>query len=96
MNDNTQKALVHSSLEALKRSTLNVLYEARDKVPLEQDEVRERLGIPKIDYRSNTRSARHNSLIFGILMHLKDDGYAYLKSRSGWQITKQGISLIED
>ena len=29
MNDNTQKALVHSSLEALKRSTLNVLYEVQ-------------------------------------------------------------------
>ena len=94
MNDNTQKALVHSSLEALKRSALNVLYEARNEGFLQQDKVRKRLGIPKIDYSSP--SARSNSLIFGILMHLKDDGYAYLKSRSGWQITKQGISLIED
>ena len=93
MNDNTQKALVHSSLEALKRSTLNVLYDARDEGLIKQDEIRKRLGIPKIDYSLDP--ARHNALIFGILMHLKDDKYAYHNSGYGWQITEKGVKVIE-
>ena len=92
MNDNTQKALVHSSLEALKRSALNVLYEARDKGFIRQDVVRVRLGIPKIDYYD---PARRNALIFGILMHLEDDKYAYHNPGYGWQITEKGVKVIE-
>ena len=93
MNDNTQKALVHSSLEALKRSALNVLYEARDKGFVRQDVVRVRLGIPKVDYSLDP--GRHNALIFGILMHLKDDKYADHNSGYGWQITEKGVKVIE-
>ena len=93
MNDNAQKALVHSSLEAFKRSALNVLYEARDNGSIRQDVVRARLGIPKIDYSSDP--ARHNALIFGILMHLQDDEYAYHNSGYGWQITEKGVKVIE-
>ena len=100
MNDNTQKALVHSSLEALKRSALNVLYEARDEGFIRQDVVRVRLGIPKIDYSLDP--ARRNALIFRILMRLKDDKYAYHNFFStrhttgyGWQITEKGVKVIE-
>ena len=91
MDDNTQKAFVHSALEALKRCALNVLYAARDKEFIRQEVVRMRLGIPKIDFERG----RHNALIFGILMHLKDDGYAYHNPGYGWQITEKGIKVIE-
>jgi hypothetical protein len=93
MNDNTQKALVYSSLEALKRCALNILYEERDKGFIRQDAVRMRLGIPKIDY--SVDPARHNALIFGILMHLKDDKYVYHNPGYGWQITEKGVKVIE-
>ena len=94
MNNNTQKALVHSSLEALKRAALNVLYEERDKKPIRQDIIRMRLGIPKIDY--SLEPARHNALIFGILKHLEHDKYADHISGYGWQINKEGIKVIEN
>ena len=83
MNNNTRNTFASHGLEILKRSALFVLYTARDeKLFVRQDEVRERLGIPKIDYSNDP--ARHNALIFGILMHLKDDGYAYHNPGSGW------------
>ena len=94
MNENTRNTFASYGLEILKRSALLVLYEARDeKLFIRQDEVRERLGIPKIDYSYDP--ARHNALIFGILMHLRDHGYAYHNPGSGWQITKAGGLVIE-
>ena len=92
MNENTQKALVHFSLEALKRSALNVLYEERDKGFIRQDVVRVRLGIPKVEEQN---PARHNSLIYGILTHLQNDRCAIHLPGSGWTITEKGISVIE-
>ena len=94
MNDNTRNTFASHGLEILKRSALLVLYAVQDeKLFVRQDEVRERLGIPKIDYSSDP--ARHNALIFGILTHLKDDGYAYHNPGYGWQITPEGVSVIE-
>ena len=94
MNDNTRNEFASFGLEILKKSALLVLYALRDeKLFVRQDEIRERLGIPKIDYSYD--QARHNALIFGILMHLKDDGYAYHNSGYGWQITPEGVSVIE-
>ena len=92
MNDNTQKALVHSSLEALKRSALNVLYEAQPDGYIQQDKVRKRLGIPKVEEQN---PARHNSLIYGILTHLQADEYAHHEVGYGWQITEKGVKVIE-
>lgn len=87
-NDNTQ-----NGLEMIKRSALQVLYEARDEfIFITQDQVRERLGIPKVDYYD---PARHNALIYGILMHLQEDGHAYHNVSVGWQITEEGVSVIE-
>ena len=93
MNDNTQKALVHSSLEALKRSTLNVLYEVQPDGYIQQDKIRKQLGIPRVEEQN---PARHNSLIYGILTHLQDDGYAIHLPGFGWTITKKGVSVIDD
>ena len=56
-----------------------------------QDRVREALGIPKMDYGD---SARHNALIYGILYHLKQDGYAEHVVSYGWRITEKGISAL--
>lgn len=92
MNDNTQKAFVHSSLEALKRAALNVLYETQPDGYIQQDKVRKRLGIPKVEEQN---PARHNSLIYGILTHLLDDEYAIHLSGFGWKITEKGVKVIE-
>ena len=92
MNDNTQKVLVHSALEALKRSALNVLYEAQHDGYIKQDRVRKRLGIPKVEERN---PARNNSMIYGILTHLQDDRYACHNPGYGWKITEEGVSVIE-
>ena len=95
MNENTRNTFASYGLEILKRSALLVLYEeTRDGGLIKQDVVRVRLGIPKIDYSLDP--ARHNALIFGILMHLKDDKYAYHNVGYGWQITEKGVSVIED
>ena len=88
MNENTRNAFASYGLEILKRAALLVLYDARDEGLIKQDAVRKRLGIPNID-------SKHKALIYGILMHLKADGYAHHKVRRGWQITEQGVSIIE-
>ena len=105
MNDSTRNTFASYGLDILMRSALLVLYEETDvrvrkqiyphrSRTLRQDEVRERLGIPKIDYSSDP--ARHNALIFGILMHLQHEKLAYHYSGYGWQITEEGKSLIEN
>ncbi len=96
MNKYTRNAFADMGLEMLKRAVLLVLYDetSPSEGRIRQDEVRKRLGIKRIDYSADP--ARHNALIFGILMHLKDDGYAYHNSGYGWQITEEGVALIED
>ena len=83
MND-----LAFMGLEILKRSALRALYELGKNTDwVRQDRVRERLGIPKVDFGNQ---ARHNSLIYGVLYHLKEDGYADHLSAFGWRITELG------
>ena len=96
MNKYTRNAFADMGLEMLKRAVLLVLYDTTSPFEglIKQDEVRKRLGIKKIDY--SVDPGRHNALIFGILMHLKDDGYAYHNSGYGWRITEEGVLLIED
>ena len=85
------------------RSALLVLYEETDvrvrkqiyphgSRTLRQNEVHQRLGIPKIDDLGD----RPNALIYGILMHLRHEKLAYHYPGSGWQITEEGKSLIEN
>lgn len=54
--------------------------------------IREQLDIPRVAENSD---ARDNSLVYGILTHLQDDGSVeYLRS-PGWQITEEGVSVVE-
>lgn len=69
-----------------------VLYDARDEEFIQQVKIRERLGIPRVD----PISGNLNSLFYGILSYLQADGYAHHEVHYGWQITEQGVSLIED
>ena len=86
------KSDIRNALEVLKRATLQVLYRSRYEGPLQLTVIREQLGIPRVAENSE---ARDNSLVYGILTHLQDDGSVeYLRS-PGWQITPEGVSVIE-
>lgn len=95
MNQNTRNTYAAFALDILKTATLEVLYEktSPSKSVIRQDEIRKQLDIKKIDYSWDP--GRHNALIFGILMHLREDGYANHLSGYGWQITEKGIEIIE-
>ena len=83
----TNRRCADAALFDLKESVLNILREARCEGPIQLEEIRQRLGIPKVDYRDTARS---NSLVWGILCHLHDDGYVRHTSRIGWEITEVG------
>ena len=95
MNKYTRNTFADMGLEILKRSVLLVLYDTTSPSGgvIRQDEVRKQLGIKNINYFD---SARHNALIYGILSHLRDDGYVYHNVGYGWQITEEGVLLIKD
>lgn len=76
-----------AALFDLKESVLNILREAQREGPIQLEEIRHRLGIPKVDYRDTARS---NSLVWGILCHLHNDGYVRHTPRIGWEITEEG------
>ena len=92
MNKNTRNAFASYGLEILKRSVLLVLYDARDEGIIPQVEIRERLGIPRVD----PSAGNLNALFYSILSYLQDDGYAHHEIGCGWRTTEQGVSLIED
>ena len=96
MNDKTRNEFASYGLEILKRSVLLVLYQqhldkSTHREDLSQETIRELLDIPKEAYSSN-------KLVRGILDLLKVDGYAEMnRYRTGcWQITEEGVSVIED
>ena len=102
MNDNTRNKFASYGLEILKRSVLLVLYEAIEVIPnrgyplqrkrlLTAGQIREKLDI----MLPQSRCASTNSLIHGILDYLRQDGHAYHSVRRGWQITEEGIKVIE-
>ena len=91
MNDNTRNEFASYGLEILKRSVLLVLYDARDEGFIRQVEIRERLGIPRVD----PDAGNLNSLFYGILSYLQADGHVHHEVRRGWQITEKGVSKIE-
>ena len=61
------KRCAHEALFDLKELVLDILREARCEGPIQLEEIRQRLGIPKVNYRDTARS---NSLVWGILCHL--------------------------
>ena len=81
------KRCAHEALFNLKASVLDILREARCEGPIQLEEIRQRLGIPKVNYRDTARS---NSLVWGILCHLHNDGYVRHTPRIGWEITEAG------
>ena len=87
------KSDVRNALEVLKRATLHVLYSARNYGPLQLTAIRKQLGIPGVEENSD---ARDNSLVYGILTHLQNDEYVEYLRRPGWQITEEGVSIIEN
>jgi hypothetical protein len=87
----TNKRCAHAALFDLKESVLDILLKARSEGPIQLEEIRHRLGIPKVDYRD---SARSNSLVWGILCHLHNDGYVRHIPRVGWEITEETAALL--
>lgn len=92
MNDIQCNEFAFLGLEMLKRAALRALSELnKDSKYVTQDRVRRSLGIPKVDYGDQ---ARHNALIYGVLYHLRNDGYAQHLSGFGWFITDKGIEYL--
>ena len=77
-------------LHFLKESVLQTLFNAQHEAPLQPDDIRKRLGIPK----TNDRYDRTNTLIFDILFLLQNEGRAEVVTEEGggWKITEAGIS----
>jgi len=58
---------------------------------LKQGQIREGLGIRRPDIVNENV----NSLILGVLLDLRTDGYACDTYGYGWAITEEGVSYIE-
>ena len=108
INDTARNTFAAYGLDILKHAVLLVLYKETDPVDivaikkkrswpypsgriLKAGEIREELNILKPQHIS----ANTNSLIHGLLDHLRDDGYAYHYVSQGWTITDRGVSIIE-
>ena len=96
MNDNIRNTCAHHALEILKMSTLEALYKQGSsayfvKPHVQQLEIRQDLGIPKITPK-DVREGSH--LILGILQYLEADGYAECLENGRWRITGKGMSAI--
>ena len=80
------------ALEVLYRATLQVLYDQhRRGVPYTGiKEVRELLGIPP------SPGGYPNDMVCHFLLHLQERRFAKYTPRDQWEITLEGISVIED
>ena len=78
-------------LHFLKEAVLQTLFNARNEVPLQPDDIRKLLGISK----TNNPYDRINTLIFDILSLLENEGRVEVISKegSGWKITEAGALL---
>ena len=90
---NTSKQQARLGLFYLKEAVLNVLLEAQDKGPIQLDEIRKRLGIPRVV--DGEPEDRRNSLIFSILYHLRNEGRVEYIS-NGWKITSEEATLLTE
>ena len=91
MNNN-----IRNALEVLKQAVLQVLYEQyRSGVPHRRFMTIKEIG-EHLDIRPIGKYTHMNSLTHGIPLHLLDDGYAeWLGELGRWQITEEGVSVIE-
>ena len=92
MNDNTRNEFASYGLAILKRSVLLVLYEERVSQSgyrrfMRLKQVRERLGIQQVIGKGD--------LVRSILDHLIDDGYVEYTPTDRWEITPEGVLVIE-
>lgn len=89
MNDRQRRA--RAALFSLKETVLEVLYEARNEGFIEAQTIRKRLCIPNVDNPTHMT----NSLLFGILDHLKREGNVDHLTNVGWKITQEAVSLFD-
>ena len=92
MNDKTRNAFASYGLEILKQSVLLVLYEQRvhgkpGQQYLRVKQVREQLEIRQVPGSGD--------LVRSILEHLMDDKHVKYTLTDRWQITPEGVSVIE-
>ena len=92
MNDNKRRA--RTALFELKEAVLTVLLKAREagEGPIEYKPIRQRLGIPKPKNPTNNT----NSLVNGVLDHLRSDGLVHYKKEVGWWVTEEAASLLDE
>lgn len=76
-------------LHFLKNAVAEILFHSRHEAPLQPDDIRKRLGIPKTDNQLD----RTNTLIFDILFLLEIEGQVEVvrEKGGGWKITEAGI-----
>jgi len=102
VNHEIRSELANTGLDIQKKSVLLVLYERTDtgykRLPLSptgrtltQGKIREFLRIR----RPHIITEHVNSLILGVLLDLRMDGYARDFSGVGWAITEEGVLYIE-
>ena len=96
--ENTRNIYASYALEILKRAVLEVLHQQQKDAEkkwvesyLQPEHIHPRLGLPQPQYTASDTYA----LTYGILGYLKDNGYAEHCKNKGWQITNEGVSLIE-
>ena len=105
MNGKTRNEFASYGLKILQRSVLLVLYEQYVSGPSQRrfltiTEIGEQLDIRSLERDTNRPRGKYaymNGLTLGILAHLLDDEQVeWLGERGLWQITADGISVIED
>lgn len=86
------KSDIRNALEVLKGAVLQVLYENGASFPTPTD-ILYQCDIPPVKDNKGSET----TLIRGILAHLSTNGHAKYKTEyAGWQITEEGVSVIED
>ena len=90
--ENTRNTYASYGLEILKRAVLEVLYQQQK----DTEELRAQSSLRPTDIRERLDLPRRGTLIHEILMHLKADGHVeWLGSNGRWDITENGIKVIE-
>ena len=92
MTESTRNIYASYGLGILKRAMLEVLYQQQKNT----EELGRQSSLRPTDIRQRLDLPRRGTLIREILMHLNADGHAeWLGSSGQWNITKNGIKVIE-
>ena len=79
-----RKQQARTGLFLLKEAVIDVIVKEAQEKPIQLDAIRKHLGIHRVDEMG---TARKNSLIYGILCQLQDEGRVCRMTGDGWQIT---------